>query len=134
MLNCAQVYYSKILYSPVYKNVFECPPITKSMSSTSLAICLSMSKPECPNAMRMSTPSFFRRLASAATDGISGNIFTLPVCAISLNKRIQNVRLKILYWLHNRYVKQYEFVAPSVTFRLDSQMHEELRFSASSRK
>lgn len=75
----------KYVYNlPVYKNECECPPITKSMFSTSLAICVSISKPECPSAMRMSTPSFFRRFASATIDGISGKIFTLPTRVITL--------------------------------------------------
>lgn len=68
---------------PVYKNVFVCPPITKSMSSTCSAICTSVSKPEWPRAMSTFTPSFFNRFASALIDGISGNIFTLPRIDVS---------------------------------------------------
>ena len=45
---------------PLYKNVFECPPTTISISFISFAICWSFSNPECPNAIIMLIPCVFK--------------------------------------------------------------------------
>lgn len=48
--------FSKSGFSPFHKNVLSWPPITKSTSGHSLAIFLSISKPEWPRAIIISTP------------------------------------------------------------------------------
>lgn len=62
-----------------YNNECECPPTTRLMSSTSWAIFMSFSNPECPKPMIILTPFAFKRFASSFNFGISSNISKFSV-------------------------------------------------------
>lgn len=74
-----------LIYLPLYKNVCEWPPTTRSISVTSRAICLSLVNPEWPRAIRMFTPSLSNRWASARIDVISSRNWIFPGFEISCN-------------------------------------------------